>query len=424
MFVYCGKAHMVIQVIFKDPRSGSEKKYEFDQSPIRIGRNPLNNIVLEGNFVSGWHGIIRFDDSGTYYFDLGSTNGTCMAGNRLPKNTPVAITQTTLLTIWMFELTIIPSSIGVPATPQKPPPRPFLLETLVGARATDIFSAAVVPQAPPNLSHSQIPHSQPAAPQPPLVPSTHAVPSMLPAAPGSGPHPGSVAPIARSRIVSAGTRVPTATPSSSGVRQPSQAPGSKAVADQSTERLVRCIRIIGAFADAFMGLKKGYEQFGSEVGVRPLRGTTRLHRARTSQEVTQYVLDPSTDPETCARDLNAVFADMGIHDLALMEGISQSVRSLLARLDPSSFDLKSAAASLWSGGKAKAKWSSYVDTFNNLLGEDSVLHAEIFGEEFASGYASVARGNGDSDGEDGGEDGGEDEDYDGGGDTENGDRNA
>lgn len=141
-----------------------------------------------------------------------------------------------------------------------------------------------------------------------------------------------------------------------------------------------------------MGLKKGYEQFGAEVGVRPLRGTTRLHRARTSQEVLQYVLDPTTDPEVCARDLNAVFADMGIHDLALMEGLSQSVRSLLAKLDPNSFDLKTAASSLWSGGKAKAKWSGYVDSFNTLLGDDSALHAEMFGEEFASGYASVARG--------------------------------
>jgi hypothetical protein len=171
---------------------------------------------------------------------------------------------------------------------------------------------------------------------------------------------------------------------------------SRAAGEQAPERLVRCLRIIGAFADAFMGLKKGYEQFGSEVGVRPLTGTTRLHRARTSQEIIEYLLDPSTDPEACARDLNAVFADMGIHDLALIEGISQSIRSLLAKLDPNTLDMK-AGAGLWSGSKAKAKWTDYVESFNNLLTEDAALHAEIFGEEFASGYASVARGGDDSD---------------------------
>ena len=140
-----------------------------------------------------------------------------------------------------------------------------------------------------------------------------------------------------------------------------------------------------------MGLKKGYEQFGSEVGVRPLSGSTPLHRARTSQEIVEYLLESSVDPDVCARDLNAVFADMGIHDVALMEGISQSVRVLLAKLDPNALDFKMGAG-LWSGSKSKAKWSEYVETFNNLLAEDAALHAEIFGEEFASAYASVALG--------------------------------
>ena len=122
-----------------------------------------------------------------------------------------------------------------------------------------------------------------------------------------------------------------------------------------------------------------------------MTGTTPLHRARTSQELVEYLLDPAIDPDACARDLNAVFADMGIHDVALMEGISQSVHVLLAKLDPNALDFKMGAG-LWSGAKAKAKWNAYVEAFNNLLGEDAALHAEIFGEEFASAYASVALG--------------------------------
>jgi predicted component of type VI protein secretion system len=88
---------------------------------------------------------------------------------------------------------------------------------------------------------------------------------------------------------------------------------------------------------------------------------------------------------------------MGIHDLALIEGISQSLRGLLAKLDPSTLDLKTGAG-LWSGGKAKAKWTSYLEAFSNLLGDDAALHAEIFGEEFATGYASVASGDDGADG--------------------------
>jgi predicted component of type VI protein secretion system len=340
---------MVIQVIFRDPTSGTEKKYEFDQSPIRIGRNPLNNVVLEGNFVSGWHGIIRFDESGTYYFDLGSTNGTCLDGKRLVKNTPTPITVPTRLTIWMFELHITPAPVGT-ATSPKPVHRSSVIETLVGTvgRVAEVIPATLVAEQSPLRG-----------------------------------------PTAAARIVAVGSRTPP--PPSAAVRAAPTQETALPLSEQSSARLLRCLRIIAAFSDAFMGLKKGYEQFGSEVGVRPLTGTTHLHRARTSQEIVEYLLDPTTDPDACARDLNAVFADMGIHDLALMEGITQSVRSLLAKLDPNSQDMK-VVASLWSGAKAKSKWNSYVESFNALLAEDTVLHAEIFGEEFASAYASVALG--------------------------------
>jgi predicted component of type VI protein secretion system len=349
---------MVIQILFRDPRSGSEKKYEFDQSPVRIGRNPLNNVVLEGNFVSGWHGIIRFDDTGAYYFDLGSTNGTCLDGKRLQKNTAIPILQPTRFTIWMFELIVTPCVPGAfPTHPQ----RPSALGTLaVTSRSTEVVQVGATPQT---SSHA---HSSPSR----IVPVGGRTPTPPP--PANAPSPFSI---------------PAAPPA----RSPSQSPPPDLAGTQPMDRLLRCLRIIGAFSEAFMGLKKGYEQFGSEVGVRPLSGTTPLHRARTSQEIVEYLLEPSIDPDICARDLNAVFADMGIHDVALMEGISQSVRVLLAKLDPNALDFRMGGG-LWSGSKAKTKWGEYVETFNSLLAEDAALHAEIFGEEFASAYASVALG--------------------------------
>jgi predicted component of type VI protein secretion system len=355
---------MVIQVLLRDPRSGSETKYEFDQSPVRIGRNQLNNVVLDGNFVSGWHGTIRFDNTGTYYFDLGSTNGTCIDGKRLPKNTAIPLQQTTRLTIWMYELVVTP---GVPGGLAEAPARKTNAGTLVGAGGgTESLESAA---------------------RAPVVSGVHGM-----ATRGAGPF----------------APAPTPPPPTAAPGRPISRAGAPGLPDEQTaNRLVRCLRIIGAFTDAFIGLKKGYEQFGSEVGVRPLSGNTPLHRARTSQEIIEYLLDPAKDPDACARDLNAVFADMGIHDVALMEGISQSVRGILEKLDPNVLNLKMGAG-LWSGSKAKSQWNAYVEAFNNLLGEDSALHAEIFGEEFARAYASVALGDetasqraGDTDAEDG-----------------------
>ena len=339
---------MVIQVLLRDPRSGSETKYEFDQSPVRIGRNQLNNVVLDGNFVSGWHGTIRFDQTGTYYFDLGSTNGTCIDGKRLPKNTAIPLQETTRLTIWMYELVVIPGVLGGLV---ETPARKTNAGTLVGTgRGVEGLEAAA-----------------------------------------NAPAASRIQGVAERNVGSFGSG-PTSTPPASAPVRSLSRPGAPGVSeDQTANRLVRCLRIIGAFADAFMGLKKGYEQFGSEVGVRPLSGNTAMHRARTSQEIIEYLLDPNKDPDACARDLNAVFADMGIHDVALMEGISQSVRGLLEKLDPNVLNLKMGAG-LWSGTKAKSQWNAYVEAFNTLLVEDAALHAEIFGEDFARAYASVALG--------------------------------
>jgi predicted component of type VI protein secretion system len=332
---------MLIQILLRDPRSGTERKYEFDQSPVRIGRNPLNNIVLEGNFVSGWHGIIRFDNTGTFYFDLGSTNGTCLDGKKLPKNTAIPVSQPTRFTIWMFELLVIPGQSG--SLPASQPQLPLAGTSTSSGRSTEVYPAGALPQT--------------ASP---------------------------------SRVVSVGGRSPTPPPPTGTPSRPPSTPPAPAAAPVP-DRLIRCLRIIGAFSEAFMGLKKGYEQFGAEVGVRPLSGTTPLHRARSSQEIVEYLLNSSVDPDVCARDLNAVFADMGIHDVALMEGITQSVRGLLAKLDPNALDTKT-TSSLFSSGKARSKWNEYAEQFGNLLAEDAALHAEIFGEEFAAAYASVALG--------------------------------
>ena len=74
-----------------NPEANFSRSYTFARSPVRIGRNPLNDLVLEWSFVSQWHAVIQFDDSNMVYFDLGSTNGTLAYGRRLKKNVPVPV---------------------------------------------------------------------------------------------------------------------------------------------------------------------------------------------------------------------------------------------------------------------------------------------------------------------------------------------
>lgn len=76
----------------------------FAQSPVRIGRNPLNDIELDDGYVSQWHGVIRFVDGVTTYLDLGATNATIIDGKPIERNVEMPITETTDLRIGSFRL--------------------------------------------------------------------------------------------------------------------------------------------------------------------------------------------------------------------------------------------------------------------------------------------------------------------------------
>ena len=48
-----------------DSETGTTSEHTFTKSPVRIGRNPLNDLSLPFPFVSGWHAIVRFEDDAT-----------------------------------------------------------------------------------------------------------------------------------------------------------------------------------------------------------------------------------------------------------------------------------------------------------------------------------------------------------------------
>ena len=79
----------------------------FAQSPVRLGRNALNDLELDESFVSQWHGVIRFDDKQTLYLDLGSTNPTLIDGQPIKRNVEVAITEQTDLRIGTLRLHLL-----------------------------------------------------------------------------------------------------------------------------------------------------------------------------------------------------------------------------------------------------------------------------------------------------------------------------
>jgi hypothetical protein len=82
------------------------ERFTFDASPVRIGRSQLNELPLPFDFVSHCHGIVSFQPGRCEYVDLGSTNGTFVGGERLPKNVPRPLQPETVLSIGKLQLTV------------------------------------------------------------------------------------------------------------------------------------------------------------------------------------------------------------------------------------------------------------------------------------------------------------------------------
>ena len=309
--------------------SGSEadRTLTFSESPVRVGRNQLNDITIDDPFISQWHGLIRFGADGITYSDLGSTNGSIIEGVRITQNVPSRLSDRSRVLLGRIELAV---SMRVR---EETGPRRTIGWGQPSGQPRGAAEPSATPPAPVKSSQAK-----PAAPRPSVSQSRETPP-----------------------------------PSSEREQQ-----------------------ILEAFSEAFVGLRKGYEQFGVEVGVRTINGRTALHRARTADAVMEYLLNSDAPVATVKRDLIGIFADFGIHHIAMMAAVTEGVRAVLQALEPRANDLD-VGGRFFGNAKSKAKWTMYLERFDQILTDDRELHATIFGPEFARAYARATLGDGSKD---------------------------
>ncbi|MBI2795836.1 MAG: FHA domain-containing protein [Gemmatimonadetes bacterium] len=80
---------MSIYLALAEQRTGA--KYEFETSPVRVGRAPGLDLTVTGEgagVVSGNHASFEHDGKGWNLTDLGSSNGTFVDGTRLTRDVP------------------------------------------------------------------------------------------------------------------------------------------------------------------------------------------------------------------------------------------------------------------------------------------------------------------------------------------------
>ena len=169
-------------------------------------------------------------------------------------------------------------------------------------------------------------------------------------------------------------------------------PGTRLQSVTDVEKLlVRAATVLETSARAFVELRKGQEQFGTEMAVRTAGEMTPLHRAKDAREVLVYLLDLHADVNTRIQEMTSAYADVMMHQLALLNGMMEGVRSLLHRLGPPELarELKSRGGLGFWPFKTGALWRLFVQRHREYTEEEKQLSAAVFGSEFARAYSAV-----------------------------------
>jgi predicted component of type VI protein secretion system len=424
----------VVITVF-DSETGTSTDYSFVASPVRIGRNPLNDLALPFPFVSGWHAVVRFDETVAKFFDLGSTNGTLVQGRRVEAGEPVIVDEAMPLKIGKLELRFRrdhsprPQPGGTQAAGMPGQVAAVARNEPGGAATAGMIAPGHAPEQPgpaggAGTAHVQMSDVHQTVDQlrtgyenyrqawsgfyaqlegavtqmsPPLRAFAVSILAReFPALSGEGEFvelsgrsgarmptaPHVAATVAAVAAVGGGS-VGAVTRMAERLRPGEEPPRSP----EEAQRFLTCIEdVLRASAKAFVELQKGQEQFGSEMGVRTIKEFTALHAAGTAENVLKYLLDWQHGGPHRTKELVGVYADLMIHQVALINGVMEGVRSLLARLDPQ--DIEREVTASWPT-RAAATWKLYAERYRQLTEDDKRITHAVFGPEFARAYAEV-----------------------------------
>lgn len=167
--------------------------------------------------------------------------------------------------------------------------------------------------------------------------------------------------------------------------------------------LERLAEVLEAFGRSFVELHRGQDQFGEELSIRTVTSQTPLATARGPKDVLTYLLDWRADGGARIAELTHGFAELMIHQLALLNGMRAGARALLQHLHPQRIDADEGPplrvgflplpGRSWPF-RSLARWRKYAAQHQVLEEEEMALTRIVFGREFARAYATIAGGSG------------------------------
>lgn len=419
---------------------GTVQRMGFTSSPVRIGRNALNDVQLDHPMVSQWHAMLRFDESTGHVtvMDLGSTNGTAFNGARLTARSPVAVRPQDIIFFGPLKVSITLADIPPELLRALDRPSSFDAKLLTG-NATMMF------QGPPTSALSEDPKTvfMKQGQLPTDIQSVQtAVDRTRPAYEAFRQAWTEVERQLEGRLrdtpphlhqyiieaIAADLPLVTKMPDwkaflarhnlSAGPKQVDPVEwlhrvkhgGNDAPREPVNPMLgmERVGALLETFADSFAALRRGFKQFGEEMALQLVHEETPLTSAHDGRQVLEVLLDWNEDGNQSIDDLKRGFADLAMHQVALLHGIVEGVRAMLVSIGPETLAAPPSSStglnlirvngapkpglfSFLPVVKRSNLWSLYRVMHRSLVEEDRFTR-EVFGRAFARAYFDMTGG--------------------------------
>jgi type VI secretion system protein ImpI len=441
-----------LKLIISDSRTNTTDTRVFGHFPVRIGRNPLNDLKLLPGFVSQFHAVLELHGDVLMLRDLGSKNGTLLLGGRAPAHEPVDLsTHQWQFAIAALSFTVSMEDVGDVA-PVRAPQRGLLLGGLGVERAQMAETMLVDTSQPMGLAlEPQVPAVVPEIPRS-LSDGTATL------KPLKGQYASSRATIARvlqtlaadltplspehrqelfkwmrdefpniaeeaefKRLLEHhGMRIETADTTARGrrleyvalqaVRELSSLyrPKMSPIDDEQSlvQFLTRVRDTLDMFFKTFVPLRDGYRQFKSDLDIRDAtpyfntpagRMVMAVARAKSAQALAELLLGGADDQVAALKAVEGTFADLMIHQLALLSGVMRGVHALMGELAPGTVDgaleeQKRKGTTGWTFGPYRFRelWRVYTARHADLADGEKQLFSLVFGNDFVRAYAQLS----------------------------------
>jgi pSer/pThr/pTyr-binding forkhead associated (FHA) protein len=374
---------------------GRTAVFAFRQSPVTIGSGALGDLVLAFPFVSQCHALLHFDERGARYVDLGSRNGSVVAGAAAAANSPVPVGPDTDIVLGPLRLRVRveetepageedepteeraffteaetpaakasapPETTSLPAgfsadaflaslrAPVAPPAEPARAPRPLTRHLTMVLSElaarASVP-APPDFVPSPPAYEAPVATMTPSLeqPGGYGHTKVLPTAYGQqAPDPAAAYASLAGQTRHLGAPVlatsPTAPPAEP-VRNRLSALLERLPADEDRALVVALVALAEHAAESFVALRNARKTVGDELGVRVIQQSTPIHAARSAEELLAHLLERPAEATGRARQLTRATSELlMVHELAFLAALREGVSDLVDRLDPNGPEFK------------------------------------------------------------------------------------